>query len=395
METKMITKNEVKNREQKKALNAWAKAGFIGSIIAGTGYGKSRCGVLAACHIIDKVYDQEPKYEPRALVLVPTVQLQDQFREEFIKWGKESYLMHIEIMCYQSAYKLVAEDFDIVVCDEVHMGLSPKYRRFFENNTYEALLCMTATMPEEPEYCTMLQQLAPTNYRISLDECVSLGLVSPYEIYCIPVELTKKERKDYIDINNKFVYWSYQLGPSAFDEAKRVLASSTAPPEMKNAAAQFYNSIRKRKKIVDFAQRKKTALKKIVKKAKGDKILVFSGANAFTDILAKATEPHSTVYHSKKTKKQRDLAIKDFKDGTKTVLCSTKALNQGFDVPDAGIGVICGLTSKSLSMVQRVGRLIRFQEGKVGKIYILYVKDSQEEKWLTNSVKTLKNVKWL
>tara|TARA_B110000902_G_C14274619_1_gene574486 strand:+ start:792 stop:1967 length:1176 start_codon:yes stop_codon:yes gene_type:complete len=388
METKMITKNEVKDREQKKALNAWARAGFVGSIIAGTGYGKSRCGVLAAAHILGKSKDA------RGLILVPTTQLKEQFTEEFFKWGEEGCLSQLEVICYQSAYKLKNEHYDIVVCDEVHMGLSPKYRRFFENNTYEALLCMTATMPEEPEYCTMLQQLAPTNYRISLDECVSLGLVSPYEIHCIPVELTKKERKDYIDINNKFVYWSYQLGPSAFDEAKRVLASSTAPSEMKNAAAQFYNSIRKRKKIVDFAQRKKTALKKIVKKAKGDKILVFSGANAFTDLLAKATEPNSTVYHSKKTKKQRDLAIKEFKDGTKTVLCSTKALNQGFDVPDAGIGVICGLTSKSLSMVQRVGRLIRFQEGKVGIIYILYVKDSQEEKWLNSSVKDLKNIVW-
>jgi superfamily II DNA or RNA helicase len=76
------------------------------------------------------------------------------------------------------------------------------------------------------------------------------------------------------------------------------------------------------------------------------------------------------------------------------VLCSTKALNQGFDVPDASVGVICGLTSKSLSMIQRVGRLIRFKEDKIGKIYILYVKDSQEEKWLNNSIQKLKNVVW-
>lgn len=46
-------------------------------------------------------------------------------------------------------------------------------------------------------------------------------------------------------------------------------------------------------------------------------------------------------------------------------------------------------------MIQRVGRLIRFQEGKVGDIYILYVKESQEEKWLKNAVKSLDNIKWL
>ena len=58
------------------------------------------------------------------------------------------------------------------------------------------------------------------------------------------------------------------------------------------------------------------------------------------------------------------------------------------------MGIICGITSKSLPMIQRVGRLIRFQEGKIGEIIILYVKDSQEEKWLKNAVKKLNNIVW-
>ena len=76
-------------------------------------------------------------------------------------------------------------------------------------------------------------------------------------------------------------------------------------------------------------------------------------------------------------------------------MCSTKALNQGFDVPDADMGIICGLTSKSLTMIQRVGRLLRFQENKVGKIIVLYVKNTQEEKWLKSAVKGLTNVNWV
>jgi len=387
--------HEVKNTEQKKALNAWARGGYVGSIIAGTGFGKSRCGVLATSHIIDKrladplVVDEDIK----ALVLVPTTQLKEQFREEFIKWDKEYCLEFIEIMCYQSAYKLKNRHYDIVICDEVHLGLSLKYRKFFDNNKYKALLCMTATLPEEYEYNLKLQQIATINYTITLDKCVSLGLVSPYEIHCIPVKLTVHEQVEYNTINKKFVYWKYQLGNfDAFDEAKRILADSNASSSSKQAAAQFYACIRSRKKVVDFASEKISALQKLVTDNVGEKLLVFGGANDFTNQLAEANEPYSTVYHSGKTKKQRTKAIEDFKDGTKPVLCSTKALNQGFDVPDAGIGVICGLTSKSLSMVQRVGRLIRFQEDKIGKIYILYVKNSQEEKWLNSSVKNLKNV---
>ncbi len=43
-------------------------------------------------------------------------------------------------------------------------------------------------------------------------------------------------------------------------------------------------------------------------------------------------------------------------------------------------------------MIQRLGRLLRKSKDKVGKVYILYVKDSQEQKWLESAIKTLNNV---
>ena len=93
------------------------------------------------------------------------------------------------------------------------------------------------------------------------------------------------------------------------------------------------------------------------------RILVFSGANDFTDKLCNSIAPNAMSYHSKKTKKQKELALESFKNGSINVLCSTKALNQGF-------------------------------ENKIGEIIILYVADSQEEKWLKSAVKNLKNIIW-
>ena len=40
---KMMTSNENKTKEQKKALNSWAANSFRGSIIDGTGCGSSSC----------------------------------------------------------------------------------------------------------------------------------------------------------------------------------------------------------------------------------------------------------------------------------------------------------------------------------------------------------------
>lgn len=372
---------ETKSKEQSNALNAWHTAGYRGSIIAGTGFGKSRCGVLAVAYAL--------KEGGRALVLVPTVQLQEQFKEEFKKWGHASILTRVEIMCYQSAHKLEGEHYDIVVCDEVHLGLSPVYRQFFERNTYDKIMCMTATLPEEDEYRQLLKQLAPTVYTISIDECVSKGLVAPYDIYCIPVELTEVERAAYKKANNLFVQCKYRLGGfDAFNEANRILRGGQGD---KGAAAQFFNAIRQRKAVVQHAENKLHMASHIGDHHQDDKILTFSGTNEFTNLMAQALDGYA--YHSGLSKKKREYTLELFNESETAVLCSTKALNQGFDVPDVGVGIIAGLESKALPMIQRVGRLIRFKEGKRGRVYILYVKDSQEEKWMNQATKTLHNVK--
>ena len=376
--------NKIRDKEQRKALNAWAAQHFCGSIIAGTGFGKSRVGVLAVEHALQD--------GGNALILVPTVQLQDQFAEEFDKWGVP--MENVEVMCYQSAYKLKNQKYSIVVCDEIHLGLSPEYRKFFENNKFEMLLCMTATLPEDMEYRFLLDQMAPIAYKITLDKCVKLGIVSPYEITCVPVELTEEERKEYKKINSRYVYWKLQLGNfDAFNEARRIMANRSATGVQKQAAAQFYRCIRARKQIVDFADNKINMFQEIYAANTDRKILVFGGANEFTDRLCDSV-PNGMAYHSNKTKKQRELAIESFKNDSINILFSTKALNQGFDVPNANMGIMCGITSKALSMIQRVGRLIRFQEDKIGKIVIIYVADSQEEKWLKKATKSLKNVVW-
>ena len=70
---------KIKDEEQKKALNNWAKHKFSGSLIAGTGFGKSRCGVIAVGRTLD---DLDRTESGKGLVLVPTNQLQEQFKQE-------------------------------------------------------------------------------------------------------------------------------------------------------------------------------------------------------------------------------------------------------------------------------------------------------------------------
>ena len=378
-----------RDQAQKDALNAWARKGFKGSIIAATGFGKSRIGVLAVGYSLEELIERDALGDSKCLVLVPTTQLQAQFEEEFKKWGFEDYLEFIDIVCYQSAHKLRDEHYHVVLCDEIHLGLSPVYREFFEHNTYDKLLCMTATIPEEPEYRQILVNLAPPVYKLSLDDAVDRGYVADYQIYCVGVKLTTDEKQEYDAYQSLFVRMKMALGGyDAFTKAQGILSGRM--PGNKGVAAQFMNAIRGRKKVVQHAAYKIDEAKVIIDHYENDKVLTFGGSNAFADEIAECVDGIS--YHSGKTPKKRENILECFRDGGCRVLCTTKALNQGFNVPDVGIGIIVGLESKALPLIQRVGRLLRKSEDKVGRVYILYVKDSQEESWLNKAVSKLKNV---
>ena len=403
--TVLEKKIQTKNDEQKKALNAWANNKFKGTVIAATGFGKTRVGVVAIGKILTA------NKEAKALVVVPTTHLQDQFDAEFIKWDYANVLDRVQILCYQSAYKLIDEEFEVVVADEIHLGLSKEYSKVFYNNKFNRILCMTATKPDNIDDLEKLNWLAPTVYEINLDKCVKLGLVSTYEIYCLPIELSEQEKIDYKKANNMFVHYKYKLGQfDAFNEAKRIIGSNNVTALEKQHAVMFYKAMRQRKAIVDFAENKIIGVRNIlIKLGKTllkvanykSKIITFAGANDFTDRIATCINNNKDVcykavtYHSGMTPKKREKALHAFKMSGADVICSTKALNQGFDMPDASMAIICGLTSKSLTMIQRVGRILRFAEHKTGKIIILYIKNTQEEKWLKSAVKGLTNVNWV
>jgi len=188
--------------------------------------------------------------------------------------------------------------------------------------------------------------------------------------------------------NQQFVHCKYLLGGhNAFNEANRILKGGQGD---KKAAAMFFGAIRRRKSIVQHADNKLDTSKLIAEHHKDQKILCFAGTIEMTDAMA--GELDGDTYHSKMTTKQKKESLDKFSNTDNAILCSAKALNQGFDVPDVGIGIIAGLESKALPMIQRLGRLIRFKKGKRGRVYILYVKDSQEEKWMEQATKSLNNI---
>jgi superfamily II DNA or RNA helicase len=379
----------VKDTEQRKACILLERSKFRGAIIAGTGYGKTRVGAKCILRILS--LDDKP-----ALVLVPFDHLKQRFEDEFNALGSFPK-DRIQMECYASIKKLNPLDYSIIVCDEIHLGLTDQCMKFYNAGPESRIVTLTATLPDDSEYRNRLLSLVPVVYSITLDECVTMGLIAPYKIQCISVPLSSKEQIDYKQVNLNFGYWKGKLGFSPFDFAQTIISNSSRySKEEMNAALGFFRAIRQRKNLVDHAENKIVVCKELSKNP--TKKLIFGGDNAFTDKIAAAI-PNSRTYHSKIKSKLREAAIDDFRTSRTDTLCSTKALNQGLDIPDAGLGIVCGLTSKALTMIQRTGRLVRIDPKdptKSGLVIVIYVRDSQEEKWLRNALIGIDptNVSW-
>lgn len=383
--------NEEKSKLQDEHLKAWKTKGCKGTSIAATGLGKTRIGVLA---IADTLKD----INAEALVIVPTENLRDnEWINEFKKWGYESYLERIEFQCIQSAYKSIGRHWDIVIVDEVHTTLSLEYRKFYENNTWDKIYCFTATLPETPEYRVYLEDIAPIVKTTNLNQAKNLGLVSPYVVYNLGVSFTPEEALEYNRIDKIFKDCTAELGGSfvAFKNAGRLLKSNDT--DKKKTAIIFYKMMNLRKQLCYNAFNKLLTVKQLTDKFDKRKTLIFSESIDFAEqIQTVVGSSLCSIFHSKMPKPVRKSTLEDFGNATGIrVLSSVKALNAGLNVPDCSLGICCAGSSKALDNIQRTGRTLRKVNGKQAVYINLYVKGSQEVKWVRTRTKEDHSVKWV
>ena len=73
------------------------------------------------------------------------------------------------------------------------------------------------------------------------------------------------------------------------------------------------------------------------------------------------------------------------------------AVNEGMDIPKLPNIIIASRTSGAKAHIQRRGRCLRFQEGKISYVFNLYLPGTQDEKWLRSSQKTTdaNRIKWV
>lgn len=382
-----------RTERQQEAVRRWIYNKGKGTIEAGTGFGKTRCGLIAIKALLKK-YPQL-----RILVVVPTDALLKQWQGHIDEWG---FQFNVEIGIINTVVKhhYIC---DLLILDECHRYSADVFSQVFGCVKYKLILGLTATFERLDGKHSIMKKYCPIVDTIPLLECIANGWISEYKEYQVLIEVDDIE--DYKRYNREwlehFEFFGFDFGKvmslvgdegwkkkiklrdemySGSDDEKRKQVLNA----INYHSAGFMRTMQKRKAFVNNHPKKIEIAKKIMEAREGKKIITFSNNVG----MAEALDNGEYVYTGKTSKKKGRVMLDDFLTGKITHLHSCKKLDEGFDCPDVSVGIILGTDSSETKARQRRGRAVRKFENKQAEIFYLIIKDTIEEKWLKNSHKS-------
>ena len=115
---------------------------------------------------------------------------------------------------------------------------------------------------------------------------------------------------------------------------------------------------------------------KLIQRHRGDRTLIFTQDNDTAYQLG--TRFFLPVLTHQTKLKERHAFLNGFRDGTYSILVTSKVLNEGVDVPEANVAIIVSGSGSVREHVQRLGRILRKREGKQAVLYELISKQTGE-----------------
>jgi superfamily II DNA or RNA helicase len=360
-----------KTERQLEIVDKWIDNNYIGTLVAVTGFGKTRT-VIEAILKLDR---------PETIIVVPTLILKEQWLKVLA-----NYQISAKVLVINTASKL-SLDTDLLVLDEIHTCAAETFKEVFNQITYKKIFGLTATIERADGKHDLLVEKCPIIDVVPFSECIANKWISGYVIYNLAVPLLPSDQILYNKVDSSFRYFASMLGYNdAFDTAKQWLASGTS--EQKGKAMAYLASIRKRKSIIVNNKNKALAAKAIITRFI-EPTIIFSESISFANELTKSLSDVLVSIHSKMTAKEQKLAMLDFNNplSKKRGIVSVKALTAGVDIAELSLGIIASFNSSKLADTQTVGRLIRSFGNKQAKIVNLYTPNTQEVSWLKNKQK--------
>lgn len=360
---------------QAEAREALRARSYRGVVVLPTGAGKTHVAVMTIADTMRST-----------LVVVPTLDLVRQWLDLLttsfgarvgVVGGGEHTVEPLTVTTYDSAYlhmEHLGNRFGLVVFDECHHLPTASYALAARAAIAPFRLGLTAT-PERSDgrEAALTELIGPEVYRKDIVELAG-DYLAEYVTERVTVDLEHDERAEHDD--ERAIYRAFvesrgiRMGsPSGWGE---FIMHSTQSAEGRRAMAAY-----RRQRALAFAPRAKLrVLAEILFDHRKDRTLVFTQDNATAYAVARQFLV-PVITHQTKVR-ERSAILAALAEGTVRTVVTSRVLNEGVDVPSANVAVILSGSGSVREHVQRLGRILRKQEGKSAVLYEL-VTDATSE----------------
>jgi superfamily II DNA or RNA helicase len=351
---------------QLEAQENWLQAGRRGVIQGLPGVGKTE----AAINIIMEEFNSGSS--KKVAVILPRP-LGQQWKERFDRFTGLKYRVGFEDevkalgasgsqiqiwTAFRALEHLDKDSIDLAIFDECHFFHSEVRGRLL-NYRWPAIVGLSATPTRDCQ-----TRIGPIV--INIDEARAGQFLSPYEIYFVQVDKTRKEVYDYKQLSRK-------IGNALKDDDD---------PDDKKVNAKLQAAILERRDMVYRMENRVPYALAALRRNSFRKGLIFAQRVEQLEAIQELIGPEMGIYASGYDDYS---TVKKFKQDKIQFLGSCKMLDHGFDDPGIDLIIVVSTTLSISDFIQKWGRGIRAKGNKITRMYWLVGKGTTDENLMLGS----------
>jgi len=361
----------MKKREviQKQASNAVILNKFNGILFVSPRVGKCKI-TIDALNTVEKAI--------KVLIVAPQLSILEDWKREIVTWN---LVDNIEVdYVWSNSLKKTKETYHLIIADECHSyNLKVLAELRFHQIKGTRILGLTGTLTQQDEFnLNNILSIAPF-YTYTFEQAIKDKIIADYEIICIAANLDNTEK--YILSGTEEAPF-YQTEQDAYNYWDSKYKAAVHAGRYKNLIVVMS----KRTNIIYNSRAKLNATKEIVESIKG-RCLVFTGRQEIANQIGDG------CFHSKASKS----SLEDFKSGKINKLSVISMISMGITIPNLKVAIFNQLKSVESLCIQQTMRTMNLQGRSKAKIYIVYLKGTQDEIWMASALQGFEKtkIKWI
>jgi len=425
-----LTRGIVLHSWQERCIESWFSAEKRGVIKVVTGAGKT----ILALAIAERLHTEVPNL--RIAIVVPTVVLLEQWREELLTQGnlpanaigrlgggqddifddRTRILICVLNSASRKLPDLVRQSgFGpslLLVVDECHRaGASEMQKIFRTERAYSLGLSATperdsdfkdedestsssnqeAVLPLEFEETVLGKELGPVIFELNYADAIRLGVLPPFGIVHYGLNLKPHELAQYERVSREIKNLREELERPGRQGLGLIRWCRSRAAANNPAAARLIGLTTERKRLLFRMEERAAAVVRILRAAFAEKaetkaILFHESIEEVMRLFALLRAEGFAVVaeHSEFPDVMRATSLRLFRQGVAQIIVSARSLIEGFNVPSADLGIIVAASSSVRQRVQTLGRLLRKAQVKDGSekhavLHVLYASRTVDE----------------